>query len=150
MSASHQSLATGEIVPASLYPITDLAALSSPHFEIVDGQVLLRGSVSASSHSKAFPRREVCMETGARDMQDMLFGPFGTLYSFATVHVSSSRPVPYTIGYVDFPNGVRALAEIRASSDDALKCDLAVEVRSENDNWFVVPSLDTTAGKESA
>jgi uncharacterized protein len=34
----------------------------------------------------------------------------GRLYSWSTVHVSASRPVPYTLGYVDLEDGLRVLA----------------------------------------
>jgi uncharacterized OB-fold protein len=122
---------------ADALPLADLRERDSD-FELRDGQILLRGSLSRSSGSKAFPARTVCMETGARDMEPMTFGPGGTLYSFSVVHVSSSRPTPYTIGYVDFDNGVRVLAQVE-SGDTALSCDQAVEVRADGKRWFVVP-----------
>ncbi|MGF6573659.1 putative OB-fold protein [Paraburkholderia sp. GAS333] len=123
-------------------PFRDIAEGPRPcAFELRNGDVLLRGSQSRSSGSKAFPAREVCMETGARDMEPMLFGPYGTLYSFSTVRVSSTRATPYTIGYVDFPNGVRVLANLDPSLDpSALACDTPVEVRADGDVWFVTPS----------
>ncbi len=128
-------------------PFKDIAEGPRPNpFELRDGQVLLRGSRSRSSGSMAFPTRDVCLETGARDMEPMLFGPYGTLYSFATVHVSSTRPTPYTLGYVDFPNGVRVLALVDPSVDVAgLTCDTPVEVRADGDQWFVVPMPPKTA-----
>ena len=36
----------------------------------------------------------------------------GRLYSWSTVHVSASRPVPYTLGYVDLDDGLRVLARL--------------------------------------
>lgn len=36
----------------------------------------------------------------------------GRLYSWSTVHVSASRPVPYTLGYVDLDDGLRVLATL--------------------------------------
>ncbi|MDH6147517.1 MULTISPECIES: Zn-ribbon domain-containing OB-fold protein [Paraburkholderia] len=122
-------------------PLRDIAEGPRPAtFELRHGDVLLRGSQSRSSGSKAFPAREVCMETGARDMEPMLFGPRGTLYSFSTVRVSSTRTTPYTIGYVDFPNGVRVLANLDPSIDlSNFVCDSLVEVRADGDVWFVTP-----------
>jgi uncharacterized protein len=130
-------------------PFRDIAEGPRPAaFELRNGEVLLRGSQSRSSGSKAFPAREVCLETGARDMEPMLFGPRGTLYSFSTVRVSSTRPTPYTIGYVDFPNGVRVLANLDASTDlSALACDTPVELRADGDAWFVVPVSRVTGAK---
>jgi uncharacterized OB-fold protein len=122
---------------ADALPFADLGT-RGPDFELRDGQVLLRGSVSRSSGSKAFPARNVCLETGARDMEPMSFGPRGTLYSYSTVHLSASRPVPYTIGYVDFENGVRVLAQVEADPS-TLACDQPVELRADGERWFVVP-----------
>lgn len=119
-------------------PYNDLAAPDQLPFEVRDGAVFLRGSVSRSSGSLAFPARAVCPVTGARDMEPMTFGPCGTLYSYSTVHVSSSRPTPYTIGYVDFDNGVRVLALVEAATD-ALGCDIPVELRADEARWFVSP-----------
>lgn len=107
---------------------------------IIDGdEVFLCGSRSRSSGSLAFPRRTVCQDTGARDMEPITFGPLGTLYSFSTVHVSSSRDVPYTIGYVDFENGLRVLAELRTQAPEALTCDKPVKLVTEGTRWYVTP-----------
>jgi len=123
-------------------PFKDIAEGARPDaFELKEGQVLLKGSRSRSSGSMAFPMRDVCLETGARDMETMLFGPYGKLYSFATVHVSSTRPTPYTLGYVDFPNGVRVLSHIDPAIDvSTLTCDTPVEVRADGQEWFVTPT----------
>ncbi len=124
---------------ADALPIEDMKEGAKKPFELVDGQVRLRGSKSRSLGGMAFPEREVCLETGARDMEPFLFGGDGVLYSFSTVHVSSSRPVPYTLGYVDFPCGLRVLAHVVADDPDSLRCDQAVQLRATDDSWFVVP-----------
>jgi len=36
----------------------------------------------------------------------------GRLYTWSTVHVSASRPVPYTLGYVDLDDGLRVLVQL--------------------------------------
>ncbi|MFM0283824.1 OB-fold domain-containing protein [Paraburkholderia sediminicola] len=143
-SNSTQFASSGAAYTDDALPLADLAsAETATPFEIVYGRVMLRGSTSRSSGSKAFPAREVCMETGARDMEPALFGPRGTLYSYTTVHVSSSRPTPYTIGYVDFREGVRVLAhiEIPAGTTAELNCDTMVELRAVGERWFVVPVI---------
>jgi uncharacterized OB-fold protein len=129
---------SGSAFSADALPFTDLATSAQPPFELREGAVFLRGSVSRSSGSRAFPARLVCHETGARDMEPMTFGPRGTLYSYSTVHVSSSRPTPYTLGYVDFDNGVRVLAIVEAGGSE-LACDQPVELRADGDRWFVLP-----------
>jgi 3-oxoadipate enol-lactonase len=138
MTTETASLTSGSGFAADALPYRDLAPPEHLPFEIQDGTVRLRGSVSRSSGSRAFPARAVCPETGARDMEPMTFGPRGTLYSYSTVHVSSSRPTPYTIGYVDFDNGVRVLAQVE-SAGEMLACDQPVELRADGARWFVSP-----------
>lgn len=121
-------------------PFADMREGEQKHFEVKDGEVYLRGSRSRSSGSMAFPEREVCLETGARDMEPLLFGGEGVLYSFSTVHVSLSRPVPYILGYVDFPNGLRILAHVVTESPHSLSCDIPVRLRTHDDSWCVVPA----------
>jgi uncharacterized OB-fold protein len=104
-----------------------------------DGAVMLRGARSASSGVEAFPARETCPETGAADMAPALFGPDAVLYSFSTVHVSARREVPYTVGYIDFPSGLRAFAHVRAAPE-ALRCDMAVRLRAGDGAWWVEPA----------
>lgn len=120
-------------------PFNDLARLEEPAFEIQQGAVLLKGSRSRATGSLAFPRRDVSLDGGLRDLEPVLFGPRGKLYSFATVHVSSTRPTPYTIGYIDFDNGVRVLANVEAAPGQTLICDQTVELRADGQRWFVVP-----------
>lgn len=124
---------------ADALPFEDMQEGAPLPFEVREGTVFLRGSRSRSSNSMAFPEREVCLQTGTRDMEPFLFGPDAELYSFTTIHVSSSRPVPYTLGYVDFPNGVRVLAHIDTTSHP-LRCNQPVQLRAEGDRWFVVPN----------
>lgn len=124
-------------------PLKDLQETPRIPFVIENGQVRLRGSKSRSSGSMAFPEREVCLESGKRDMEPFLFGPEGVLYSFTTIHLSSTRPTPYTLGYVDFPNGVRVLAHVHTEDGGpAIACDQPVALRADGDAWFVVPTAN--------
>lgn len=66
-------------------------------------------------------------------------GPFGTLYVYTTVHVSSSREIPYTLGYVDFEEGFRTLAEVRFSSLGDRACDIRVQLKADPTSWWVEP-----------
>lgn len=142
MNTSTSLATTGASFGPDALPFLDMpqAAAQLP-FEVRDGVVYLRGSVSRSSGSQAFPASQVCLLTGRRDMEPMTFGPRGVLYTFATVHVSSTRPTPYTLGYVDFDNGVRVLCQVESEGRD-LACDQPVELRATGDRWFVAPVLN--------
>lgn len=58
----------------------------------------------------------------------------GVLQSFTHVQVSSSRPVPYSIGYVDLPGDVRILAPLKASPGE-MACDMPVRLVSDENGW---------------
>lgn len=135
--------AAGEDAGEAVAPLADLRDrdASDPLADVArDGdRVLLRGARSLSSGVPAFPARPICSRTGARDMRPETFGPEGTLYSFSTVHVSASRAVPYTLGYVDFPDGLRALALVRG---EGLRCDMAVRLAADAEGWWVEPTGD--------
>lgn len=132
------STSGGQFSPDAL-PLKDLSRPDHPPFETSNGAVLLKGSISRSTGSRAFPATNVCLESGARDMEPISFGPRGTLYSFSVVHVSATKPTPYIIGYVDFENGLRVLAEVRADVSTDLVCDTPVELRADGEQWFVSP-----------
>ena len=122
-----------------LRPFANLAGGFDGDFVRRDGAVLLRGARSASSGVEAWPARSICPETGASDMEPAFFGPEAVLYSFSTVHVSAARTVPYTIGYIDFPSGLRAFAHVRAPADE-LRCGLPVTIGAEGSEWWVEPA----------
>ncbi|MCC0017633.1 MAG: OB-fold domain-containing protein [Rhodobiaceae bacterium] len=127
-------------------PVPDLSLLAEQHFVSEAGIVQLRGSYNPESQIKTFPPRPSSPDTSARTTEPFLFGPSGSLYSFTQVHVSSSRPTPYVIGYVDFPEGVRVLAHVETSDPESLKCDMPVELRSDDQRWFVVPASTRNDG----
>ena len=129
----------GEAATPEIQPLADLAM--EDRVEVIEegGQVYLVGARSASSGVEAFPGRPICPENGVRDMEPARFGPEAVLYSYATVHVSGTREVPYTLAYIDFPSGLRTLAHVRAPAD-SLRCDLPVILRTDGrGGWWVEP-----------
>lgn len=135
---SHHAIG-GHTCVAAHRPVADLDTSGREDTRVEGGTVFLVGSRSASSGEMTFPQREFCPVTGARDMEPMTFGPRGTLYSFSTVHVSSSRSTPYTIGYVDFENGLRVMCHVRGAQDVDLACDMGVVTAEDEDGWHVRP-----------
>jgi len=135
----NSQLTGGDSYGPDAQPFEDLVEDPSRDFTCVDGEVFLCASRSRSSGSIAFPQREVCLETGERDMEPLKVGGEARLYSFSTVHVSSSKPVPYTLGYIDFPNGLRVLANVVTDEPQKLRCDQRVQLRASADDWYVVP-----------
>src|SRR5699024_6100523 len=96
-----------------------------------DGQ--LKESVCVTCGARAFPARTVCISCMGTNLASALLPDTGTLYSYSTVHVSSSRSTPYVLGYVDLPDGVRLLAEIHGN--DRISVGVPVTLRVESDRW---------------
>lgn len=77
-----------------------------------DGRPELVASLCRSCGVVAVPEAFVCSNCASLDLRPVSGGSVGTLYSYSTVHVSSSRDTPYTLGYVDLESGARVLADI--------------------------------------
>jgi len=122
-------LLIGEQVGDQDLPRSDLAPQKSAQFAVRDGATYLICGETADGGIH-FP--------AAEHASNVEVGPEGVLYSHSTVHVSASRETPYTIGYVDFPNGLRVLARVRGVHAE-LGCDVPVRLGNEKDEWFVEP-----------
>jgi uncharacterized OB-fold protein len=122
---------------AATLPVADLRDVDVV-MRTDDGSPVLRGSRCTSCGQQAFPPRHRCTTCQHAMEQDVALPTQGTLYAFSTVHVSSSRPVPYTLGFVDLPGDLRVLARLLGSTahlrvDDPV--ELAVEEVEEGDTW---------------
>jgi uncharacterized protein len=96
-----------------------------------------------------FPRRLICFECRSTDLQEHLLSRRGGLYSWTTVRVSSSRPAPYTVGYVDLPEGLRLFATLLGDSARlALDQPVQLQVRPDG-GWAFAPSADDAASEET-
>jgi uncharacterized OB-fold protein len=112
-----------------LLPFSDLAEDAPVAAERTDGAAVLVGGRCLACGAAWFPFRPVCPSCAAPDAERHSVGAAGTLYSYSTVHISSTHPTPYTLGYVDLDGGVRVLAKIDAESgplDLDARCRLQV------------------------
>jgi uncharacterized protein len=121
-------------VPTTPTPLPDLDALDAPSVARDGEEVRLRGSRCEECGAAHFPARLLCFECTSDRLEPHLLGPYGTLYGWTTVHVSSSRPVPYAVGYVDLPEGVRVLADLGGDLA-ALRHDGPVRLVADGDDW---------------
>jgi uncharacterized OB-fold protein len=54
----------------------------------------------------------------------------GTLYTYSVVHIGPrGRPVPYTVGYVDLPEGARVFGHIDETDESRLRPGMTVRLR---------------------
>ena len=100
----------------------------------------LLGSRCRTCAEHFFPRRVVCARCLARDSEDVLLGPRGSLYTWTYVHfpLFGSRRADhggYGVGQVDLPEGLRIQAVLCGGPDDfqiGMELELDLETLREN------------------
>jgi len=95
----------------------------------------LLGSKCTTCGAPYFPKAGACHNPDCSDprIEEAAFGPRGTLWSFAVQYYAPPAPVkydepfvPFAIGVVDFPEGLRVLG--RLSIDDLKKIKIGMPV----------------------
>ncbi len=87
-----------------------------------DGSGNLLGSHCLSCGAHFFPIREVCSGCLSHDLETVGFSTSGTLYTYSVVRQSTPAfEVPYVLGYVDFPEGVRIMGQISGCEVDEIR-----------------------------
>lgn len=96
------------------------------------GVVRLVASRCQACGAHFFPQRLVCARCLARDLATVPLSGRGTLYTYTTVYQSTPEfPTPYLLAYVDFPEGVRVLAQLIGAPPDAVRIGMPLELRVE-------------------
>ena len=99
-----------------------------------DGELHLSGAECSDCGTRIFPGAPVCPSCNGERMKPLPLGSSGTLYACSTVHVAPAVwQVPYVIGYVDLPEGVRVFGKIAGTDGVAagLAPDITVRVHVE-------------------
>ncbi len=97
-----------------LLPVADAA----PRAEAaVTDDGALRGGRCTACGASSFPQAFICPSCNSVDVAPAEIQGTGTLYSFTTVHISSTFPTPYNLGYVDLTDGLRVLGQLRAAPE---------------------------------
>ena len=99
------------------------------YWAVVDSQVHLVGSHCRKCGQNYFPPREICPKCFAEEEMDAIrLSNHGNLYSYTIVHVAPKMFMPpYSLGYVDFPEGVRVLGRLTTTDLSQLKLDMTVQ-----------------------
>jgi uncharacterized OB-fold protein len=127
-------------------PLADLAPVAAL-WPANDGDpARLVGSECRSCQARSFPARTLCFQCLGDNLADIPLGPEGTLYSFATVHVSASRATPYTIGYIDLPEGPRVLARLAGDPGAYTPDDPVRLVVADDGDWSFALLAETGVG----
>lgn len=87
-----------------------------------DGRVRLVAGYYKESDSYTFPKYLVDPKSFSDEVEERFLSPTGVLHSFTIVRRSMPEyPVPYALALVDFPEGVRVMAQVETSDFNDLK-----------------------------
>jgi uncharacterized OB-fold protein len=96
----------------------------------VGAAACLLGSRCRECGTSFFPPRQICprcMKEGI--LETVPLSPRGTLYTYTVIRQAPPRyPVPYAVGYVDLPEGVRVFAQLDGWDKRELRLGEAMEV----------------------
>jgi len=94
-----------------------------------DGTGNLLGSECRSCGAHFFPVRAACARCLSQDLETVKFSTEGTLYTYSVVRQSTPAfEVPYALGYVDFPEGVRIMGQIGGVEFDDIKIGMPMKL----------------------
>jgi uncharacterized OB-fold protein len=86
------------------------------------GEFRLVAGYSKESNNWTFPKYLADPVSFSDDVEERLLSPFGELHSFTVVRRSLPEfPVPYALALVDFPEGVRVMAQVETDDPEGLK-----------------------------
>ncbi len=87
-----------------------------------DGTGHLLGSRCRVCDAHFFPIREACAGCLSDEMETVRLSARGTLYTFTVVRQSTPAfEVPYVLGYIDLPEGVRVMGQIAGCEPGELR-----------------------------
>ena len=86
------------------------------------GRVRLIAGYCKESDNWTFPKYLADPESFSDDVEERFLSPAGVLHSFTVVRRSMPEfPVPYVLALVDFPEGVRVMAQVETQDYDSLE-----------------------------
>jgi uncharacterized OB-fold protein len=87
-----------------------------------EGKVRLVAGYSKESNNWTFPKYLADPVSFSDEVEERLLSPTGELHSFTVVRRSMPEfPVPYALALVDFPEGVRVMAQVETNDPEGLK-----------------------------
>ncbi|MEZ5175561.1 MAG: Zn-ribbon domain-containing OB-fold protein [Acidimicrobiia bacterium] len=97
-----------------------------------DGTGNLLGSRCTNCGACFFPIREACAGCLSQELDTIRFSTEGTLYTYSIVRQSiPAFEVPYALGYVDFPEGVRIMGQISGIDFDDIEIGMPMSLSLE-------------------
>jgi uncharacterized OB-fold protein len=113
-----------ETVPKSFRPVA---------FEVTaEGDGFLLGSHCGNCGAHFFPVRAACSGCLHNNLETVRFSRAATLYTFSVVRQSTPAfEVPYTLGYVDLPEGVRVMTQLSGRDPEDYEIGMSLELAVE-------------------
>ena len=99
-------------------------------FELADdGQGFLLGSRCSNCSAHFYPVRQACSGCLHQDLETVRFSTTATLYTFSVVRQSTPDfEVPYALGYVDLPEGVRIMTQLTGRDPEDYELGMEMEL----------------------
>lgn len=121
---------TGDPIVTTTQPETIPESFRPVEFEVTaDGQGFLVGSRCGNCGAHFFPVREACAGCLHGDLETVRFSTTATLYTYSVVRQSTPQfEVPYALGYVDLPEGVRVLSQLTGRDPEDYELGMEMEL----------------------
>ena len=99
-------------------------------FEVTaGGDGFLLGSRCGNCGAHFYPTRKACSACLHDDLEAVRFSTTATLYTFSVVRQSTPEfDVPYTLGYVDLPEGVRIMTQLTGRDPEDYQIGMEMEL----------------------
>ena len=76
-----------------------------------------------------FPRQPMCLNCHGDDIEEIIMSKKGKLFTFTTVTMPSSGfTPPYSVGYVDLPEGFRMFTQLDPAEDKPFEVGMDMDV----------------------
>jgi uncharacterized OB-fold protein len=93
------------------------------------GQYKLLGMHCKSCNAKFFPVNTMCLFCLSETVEKFPLSTQGNLYSYSFIHIAPKQwKVPYGIGYVDLPEGVRLFGKLENATPENWEVDSKVHI----------------------
>lgn len=99
---------------------------------VMDDEARMVGSKCPSCHARFFPLRQVCSRCLTADLETFPLSDTGTLYTYTVVRQAAPGfEVPYVLGYIDLPEGVRLLGQVAGIEPEAVRLGMRLHLHVE-------------------
>jgi len=99
---------------------------------VLDEEARVVGSMCPSCGARYFPLRQVCSRCLTPDLETVPLSDVGTLYTYTVVRQAAPGfEVPYVLGYLDLPEGVRLLGQVAGIEPEAVRLGMRLYLNVE-------------------